>query len=171
MTTNDAQISMTEWLKQTKSEYTTEFVNEEINKTQRQNVLYEELGIPFDRPTIFSAEEAFGGVGKFIEFIEKRSDELCTFILLPNTSDLQKIRIKGKRLSEAHEWMKTQQVPADKYTVEIKPYSDKYLWSTIFVVNDIGVFGEIISGGRQQLTTGVYDGEPPIQFEYNFKNF
>jgi phosphohistidine swiveling domain-containing protein len=47
------------------------------------------------------------------------------------------------------------------------PYPETPLWSTIFVVNNKGIFGEIIRGEHHQLTQGVHDEGKPITFSFD----
>jgi len=43
-------------------------------------------------------------------------------------------------------WFPEQDIAPDKYRVEFMPHTEKNIWSTIFVVNEKGISGEIIAG-------------------------
>ena len=77
--------------------------------------------------------------------------------------------MRGLIIRKAYEWFKEQEIDHTKYRAEFLPHSERPLWSTIFIVNKNGIFGEIIRGMHNQLTQGLFDKNKPILFSYNFK--
>src|SRR5581483_6022170 len=90
---------------------------------------------------------------------------------MPFDSKLPKLRNRGFTIKESLVWYEKQKIDPKLYKADFVPHSDTQVWSTIFIVNKFGIFGEIIKGGHYQLTQGVHDSEGPISFEYDFKNW
>ncbi len=160
------QISLTEWLEKMNHQGSEAFRIEDNEKRERLKVLNKVIGLPFDKPQQFSAEEVANRVPEFQQFLQEHGDELCAFRLIPIDSNLPKLRTRGASIQDSLVWFAQQQVDPAKYRVDIVPHPSGQIWSTIFIVNKHGVFGEIIKGSHNQLTQGFYDEGEPITFAY-----
>lgn len=165
------QISLSEWLEQIGFSKTEEFRKEDNEKRKTLAELSQIIGLPFDKPTEFSAEDIAKQSAEFQKFFQKHGKELCAYRLIPLDEKLPKLRMRGYSVIETLKWFNEQHINPTKYRVDIIPHSDKYIWSTIFVVNKNGIFGEIIKGNPFMLTQGFYDKNKPITFSFDFKNF
>ncbi|MFB6226182.1 MAG: PEP-utilizing enzyme [Candidatus Paceibacteria bacterium] len=165
------QISLSEWFEKIDFENKEEFRKEDNEKRERLQILQDELGLPFDKPTKFKATDLRDSTEKLKNYLKEHKDELCALRLIPLESDLSKIRMRGLSTKEAMKWFEEQDIEEEKYRAEFIPHSDNPIWSTIFIVNENGVFGELIQGGHSQLTQGFYKNrdQKPISFFYDFE--
>jgi phosphoenolpyruvate synthase/pyruvate phosphate dikinase len=108
---------------------------------------------------------------KFLDFLAKKKDELCAIRLIPTDAKLQKLRLRGETVEKSVNWFFEQQIDPKLYRVDFVPHSDVSDWSTIFVVNKNGIFGEIINDSHSHLTQGFYEKSKPIIFGYDFKKW
>lgn len=166
------QPSLTEWLAEIWSkEQSGAFREEDNKKPERLEVLYQEIGLPYERPEAFPARELFDLSPQFQKILEERGNELCAIRLVPNTPGLPKIRNRGLSIKECYEtWLLRQSVNPDEYTAYVCPHSEKLLWSATFIINEQAIFGEIIKGLHSQLTHGD-TVEKLLQFQYNFQTW
>lgn len=135
--------------------------------------LNQEIGLPFPKPTSFKSSDLLENSKKWQDFYNERSTELCNLRLLPKKgSGVLRKRVIGKTLEEHLEWFKSDFEQHQKYDPLIVPFIVTKKWSTIFVVNKKGIFGEIISGNHTQLTQGHRDigGGEPTSFSFDYNN-
>ncbi len=162
------QISFTEWFSRINHPYTETMREEDNLKRERLKVLNESIGLPFDKPVQFSARSIADRAPDFILYLENHGQDLCALRLIPLKKELPKLRIRGSSVRLSLEWFAKQNINPDLYHADFVPHAEESEWSTIFVVNEQGVFGEIIAGGHYQLTQGFYAAARPILFSYNF---
>jgi len=165
------QISLTEWLDAIGFKHTAAMRNEDNDKRERLKVLRQIIGLPFDQPYQFSGEVVAARTAEFRKFLTEHGDELCAIRLIPTKPDLPKLRIRGQSINDAVVWFDQQDIDPTNYRVDFVPHTEVNTWGTIFVVNNNGVFGEIIPGGHHQLTQGFHDKTEPIVFTYDFKSW
>ena len=165
------QISLTEWFQNINHEKTEILRKEDNDKRERLNVLNKIINLPFDKPYNFKAIELVNQTEEFKEFLKQHGEELCALRLIPIDESLPKLRMRGHKIKDSLKWFSEQKIDATKYKADFVPHSDNNLWSTIFIVNKKGIFGEIIKGGHHQLTQGFYENEKPIIFYYDFNNW
>ncbi|GEM_PF-400416 len=163
------QPSLTEWFEAIGERVNSELFREEDNhKTDRLEILYQMIGLPYERPEPFPAREMMERGPIFNKILEERGNELCAIRLVPNRSDLPKLRQRGLTIKECYEtWLVKQTINPDDYTAYLCPHSETLLWSATFVVNQEAIFGEIVEGLHSQLTHG--DTKNILyQFRYDF---
>lgn len=166
------QISFTEWLQNIGHPNVEAHRKEDNEKRERLAVLNEYIGLPFDRPTQFPAVEIAERSPEFVEFLEKRGHELCALRLIPLNPALPKLRTRGASIRDSLAWFAGQDIDPSQYKADFVPHPSDHVWSTIFVVNPRGVFGQIVHGTHNQLTQGFYDdGEIPMSFTSNFSTW
>lgn len=162
------QISLTEWLEKIGHEKAREFREEDNEKRERMNVLNEVIGLPFDRPAQFSAIDIATNSIPFQQFLAARENELCALRLIPLDPSLPKLRMRGHTVQDAVKWFHAQQIEPLKYRADFVPHTEHTLWSTIFVINAHGIYGEIIRGGLYQLSQGFYTVQRPLTFSFDW---
>lgn len=166
------QKSLTEWLEDIAHENVTDLRQEDNEKRERLRVLNTIIGLPFDRPVQFTALEVADNSPEHQKYIDHHGDELCALRLIPLDQSLPKLRMRGQSVRDVQQWFRDQEVDPDKYRAEYIPHSEDQLWSTIFVIGDNGVFGEIIRGRHSQLTQGLYDDDNrPYTFAFDFTSW
>lgn len=166
------QQSLTEWLQDIGHTNTEDLRREDNEKRERLKVLNQLIGLPFDRPTQFSAKDLADKSEGFVKYLAEHADELCALRLIPTESGLPKLRMRGKSVKQAYEWFKEQSIDHATYRADFIPHVENTSWATIFIVNQHGLQGEITRGGHHQLTQGFHDdGAPPIVFRYDFKRW
>lgn len=166
------QKSLTEWLEDIKHSRVAEIRQDDNDKRERLKVLHQVIGLPFDQPVQFTAQQLHDKVAEVEQYLEEHGSELCALRLIPLKGGLPKLRMRGKKVAAAYEWFQEQRVDPSKYRADYIPHSDRSLWATIFVVNDHGIFGEIIRGGHHQLTQGMYEqGNTPYTFAFDFSTW
>jgi phosphohistidine swiveling domain-containing protein len=169
---NEHQPSLTEWFAVIgEGKESEDFRKEDNGKTGRLEFLYQQIGLPYERPEKFEASDLNEESLVFQHILDERGDELCAIRLIPKFEGLPKLRMRGLSIRNCYEtWFKKQEInPADYYAY-ICPHTDKLIWSTIFVVKEDAIFGEVVRGMHAQLTHGdtthhVY------RFVYNYKDF
>lgn len=168
LTLYKTQISLTEWFQRMGLKNSEAHRKEDNDKRERLAVLNEYFGLPFDRPTQFPASELVEMTPRFVEFLETRGNELCALRLIPLDSSLPKLRTRGASITESMKWFAEQKIDAEKYKADFVPHPSDNTWSTIFVVNEHGAFGQVLAGPHNQLTQGFYtEGMEPITFSWN----
>lgn len=162
------QISLTEWFQRMGLANTEAHRKEDNDKRERLAILNELFDLPFDRPTQFAVTEIVNSSPRFVEFLETRGEELCALRLIPIDPVLPKLRTRGASIAESMKWFALQDIDPEKYKADFVPHPSDHVWSTIFVVNQHGTFGQIVAGSHNQLTQGFYDeGTEPITFSWN----
>jgi phosphohistidine swiveling domain-containing protein len=162
------QISLTEWFQRMGLENSEAHRKEDNEKRERLAVLNEYFGLPFDRPTQFPASEVANRTERFMKFVDERGDELCALRLIPHDPSLPKLRTRGASIRDSLKWFAEQNVNPELYKADFVPHPSDNTWSTIFVVNQHGAFGQVLAGPHNQLTQGFYtEGMEPITFSWN----
>ncbi len=162
------QISLTEWFQRMGLENSEAHRKEDNEKRERLAVLNAYFGLPFDRPTQFPASDVANRTEVFVKFVDERGDELCALRLIPHDPSLPKLRTRGASIRDSLKWFAEQNVNPELYKADFVPHPADHVWSTIFVVNQYGAFGQIVVGSHNQLTQGFYDeGTEPITFAWN----
>lgn len=165
------QKSLTEWLEDIKHSDAILIRKEDNEKRERLKILNEVIGIPFDKPTQFEADELTDSNRKFVKFLEEQGEDLCALRLMPKKDGLPKLRMRGKTIKGAYAWFKEQSISPSDYRADFVPHAPDSSWATIFIVNKYGIQGEIIYGGHHQLTQGFHDDMAPSVFRYDFKTW
>jgi hypothetical protein len=137
------QKSLTEWLEEIKHKDVAAIRKEDNDKRERLKTLKAVIGLPFDAPVKFEATDLRDKTPKFTKYVKDHGDELCALRLIPKNSILPKLRLRGETVNGVYEWFLKQDIKAEDYRAEYIPHSDAYKWSTIFIVNQRGIFGEI----------------------------
>lgn len=161
------QISLSEWFEDFDHKDKEKFRQEDNEKRERLKVLNEVIDLPFDKPAQFKATDLTKKTSKFKDYFNKNKDEFCALRLIPNEKNLPKLRMRGLTIEKVMQWYSEQEINPEKYRADFIPHSNNPLWSTIFISNNNGVFGEIIYGMHNKLTQGFYNKHKPIQFHYN----
>ncbi len=167
----DSQMpSLTEWLEQAGFAQTQEFRQEDNSKRDRLEILFQTVGLTYDRPEKFSARDLKDRSEKFKTFYNIAAEKLCALRLIPLTPDLPKLRVRGKTLRENLVWFDEQNIDVDQYRADVVPHSGHDQFSATFLINDHGIVGEIVSGLHWQLTQGLHEN-PPTYFNFDFTNW
>src|SRR5438876_118735 len=149
----EKQISLTEWFEAIGHPQTAALRQEDNEKRERLSVLNKVIGLPFDEPVQFTAQEVAARTPAFQTYLAKHGDELCAVRLIPLDPKLPKLRIRGESVAKGTEWFDEQKVDHAKYRIDFVPHFMP-TWSTIFTVNDQGMFGDITAGYHYKLTQG-----------------
>jgi len=164
----EKQISLSEWFENTKHKLTEKFREEDNEKRERLNLLSKLIDLPYDKPVQFKATDLAQKTERLNKFVKERGNEFCALRLIPTDPKLPKLRMRGITIKEAVKWFENQKIDPKNYRAEFIPHSENPIWSTIFVINQKGIFGEIISGMHNQLTQGFYEKAKPISFLHDF---
>ncbi len=165
------QPSITEWFAELGSAEANKLRAEDNTKAERLETLFQEIGLPYERPEPFEARDLTTPSPQFQKVLSERGNELCAIRLVPKKDNLPKLRNRGLTIKECYEtWYKKQDINPKDYIAFVCPHSDSLLWSTIFVVNEQGIFGEIVEGLHSQLTHGDTNATP-YQFFFNFNTW
>lgn len=168
----ETQISLTEWLAKIGHENTEEMRDEDNVKRVRIGMMNKIINMPFDEPTTFPASELTRPSVRFKKFLADRGEELCALRLIPKPGvKAEKLRNRGKSIRETMDWFHEQRINPDLYDADFIPHFEDYGWSTIFIVNDKGIFGEIFYGAHSNLTQGFYKDQPPSTFSYDYRKW
>ncbi len=166
------QPSITEWFAAIGDEAASSAFREEDNrKVDRLEILYQEIGVPYERPEMFEARDLFTPHPEFQKILDERGDELCAIRLTPKRADLPKLRQRGKTIRDCYKhWLLKQDVNPDDYQAYLCPHSETLRWSAIIVIKPDVLFGEMIRGMHSQLTHGETK-DTLYQFRYDFQEW
>lgn len=167
----DKQISITEWFDNIKHAQSEKLRKEDNDKRMRLEAINTIVDLPYDKPHSFSANDIVRESFEFKQFVREHGNELCALRLMPRDSALPKLRMRGKSVRDALVWFSEQKIKPEDYKVDFVPHPEDVSWSSIFIVNNKGIFGELIRGGHHQLTQGVSDGEKPITFSFDLRGW
>lgn len=165
------QISMTEWFEKIGHRKLAQLREEDYQKRERLKIINRITGMPFDEPRQFEATDIANNTPEFQTYVKEHGHEIVALRLNPKNAQLQKHRLRGKTVREMVDWFHTLDINPADYKADFVPHADVQLFSTIFVVNKNGIFGEIIKGGHYQLTQGFYDKHKPVSFSFNWKTW
>jgi len=165
------QISMTEWFERIGHSKTAMLREEDNKKRERLKIISQLTGMPFDEPRQFQATDIAHATPGFQQYLKKHGNDTIGLRLIPKDSNLPKHRLRGKTVREMVDWFHTLGIDPKQYMADFVPHAAVQLFSTIFVVNKNGIFGEIIKGGHFQLTQGFYDEHKPVSFSYDWKTW
>lgn len=166
------QPSITEWFAAIgEIKEANDFRREDNEKSVRLEILFQTIGLPYERPDKMEARELSDFTPHFRTILHKQGHELCALRLIPKKESLPKLRIRGLSVMESYySWFLKQKINPEDYFVHLCPHSNELLWSSIFVVNRNAIFGEIIRGLHSQLTHG--DTKSSLyQFHSNFRSW
>lgn len=168
----ETQISLTEWFQQIQHPQTEAHRKEDNEKRERLEVLNKIIGFPKELQTNFTAQDVANQTSAFKEFLQKHAGEQCAMRLIPTKEGLPKLRMRGHTVRDVVEkWFPEQKIDPAYYTVEFIAHPQQHFWSTIFIVNQHGIYGEIIAESHQYLTQGFYTTIKPIVFAYDFSTW
>lgn len=162
--------SLTEWLEKIGHKDADAFREEDNRKRDRLEVLYQTIGLRYDRPERLSARDITDNTELFQDILARKGDFMCALRLVPTDSSLPKLRVRGKTLRENLIWFYEQVIDYDLYKVEVVPHPTESLWAAIFLVTDAGVTGELTKGLHWELSQGFYE-KPPITFFFNYQTW
>lgn len=161
--------SFTEWFEAIGYTNSEEFRQEDNSKRDRLEILYQEIGLPYDRPERMTARDIVDCTPLFQDIVNRKGNELCALRLVPIKPELPKYRQRGQTLNEyLGNWFNTLEINPDDYKVEVVPHGESK-YSATFIITDKQVVGEITPGGHWQLTQGFYE-IPPLTFSFDFNN-
>ncbi len=168
--TDKKMPSVTEWMEKINFKNINHFRQEDNNKRDRLEILNKEIGLRYDRPEKMMALDIVNKTPKFLKILSTLGKEKCALRLVPITPKLPKLRVRGKTLEENLKWFNKLKINHSKYKVEIIPHNDETKYSAIFIVNDTGIWGEIVPGAHWQLTQGLYKNQV-MSFVYDFQTW
>lgn len=167
----EKNYSLTEWFEQIENYDVSSLRQEDNDKRERLKVLSEVIGLPTDKPYQFLATEVDESRPDFQTFLQKHGDELCAIRLMPFDPSLPKLRIRGESIRDSVEWFKKQDIERERYKVDFVPHCNDTIYSTIFVVNEYGIFGELVCGAHSLLSQGNYTDENKFFFSFDFTSW
>lgn len=164
------QISLSEWFENVPWFDAAAFKQEDNEKRSRLEQLSAIIPLVYDHAKSFAATELIEKNSAFMNFFEKNSNQLCALRLVPLDTSLPKLRMRGKTVKDVYENWFFQQDIADysTYRADFMQHNETNSWSTIFVVNEQGIYGEIIADSHHHLTQWLYTDQTPITFSYDF---
>jgi phosphoenolpyruvate synthase/pyruvate phosphate dikinase len=165
------QQSLTEWFEDVNHADVDKLKIEDNDKRVRLQKLGDLINLPHETTYSFTARDLDDQTETLKLHIDQHGDELCALRLIPLKKGLPKLRTRGITVIEAYEWYKAQDINPDDYRADYIEHPPDNSWSTIFVVTDNGIFGEIVWGGHQQLTQGFHDDGQPTVFTYDFNEW
>ena len=164
------QISLTEWFEKISHQASEKIRNEDNEKRERLAILNKIINLPFDKPIKLKVLDIINKTKKFKKILNEQGDELCALRLIPLQPDLPKLRMRGQTLKQVIKtWLPKQKIDYEKYRAEIIAHPKTHYWSTIFVVNQKGIFGEIVAARHHFLTQAIDHNHEIINFNYDFK--
>jgi len=95
-----------------------------------------------------------------------------TWRVIPKSNSAPKLRLIGKNFKTARQWLKKNRIDLSKYKyIEIVRDFGRPQYSAIFLINDRGIWGEMISGHIWRLAQGVHHRPPKLFYFHHNKWF
>lgn len=160
----------TEWLKQTELSNKLKLIEEDDTKRFRLDYLHYLINLPYDIPEKMMATDITNNTPIFQDAMKRLGSKMCALRLIPKDKDLPKFRLKGFTLKNSLKWFYNKNINPEKYLVEIIPRTKKISLSSIFIVNECKVWGEINCGRLRELSEGNCKNAP-IFFSYDFNTW
>ncbi len=167
------QISLSERMEEVPNFDADAFKQEDNSKRIRLGELSEIIDIPYDKPTSFPLEDVINRSEKFTWYMDTHWHETCALRLASKKPGLPKLRMRWLSVKEVVEWWLPEQdiISYEDYRADFVPHFDSNIRSTIFVINQDWVYGEIIAWSHHFLTQWLYTDVKPITFKYDFKQW
>jgi len=166
------QISITEWLQNIDFVNVDAFRMEDNDKRDRLAVVNQIINLPFDKATKFDIKEVQQMFGEFKNWFNQNQDKACAMRLIPLNPSLPKLRMRGPTVKEVvTNWYPKQNIDSQNYRVEFMFHPLQHNWSTIFVVNSRGVFGEVTKQMPSYLTQQIDGGEQVVNFSFDWQKW
>ncbi len=164
--------ALTEWLNKLKPVNILNFLQEDNTKYKRLKQLNSILGIEYNTPEILNIDDVINNTDDFKFIFNQKKGKLYHWRVIPKTTAHPKHRIRAVLFENGFEWFKKLNISAENYeNIEIIKYNEKTTYSSIFLINDFGIWGEIIEGDLWQLASGEHSIEPSLYAYYNFHNW
>ncbi len=112
------QKSLSEWFEEIKHPGVEALRHEDNNKRERLQKLKNIIGLPFDVPVKFTAEDVANNTPAHKKYVQEHGDELCALRLIPLEKSLPKLRMRGLNVSAVQQWFKDQNIDPSKYRAE-----------------------------------------------------
>jgi phosphoenolpyruvate synthase/pyruvate phosphate dikinase len=160
----------TEWLKKTNLHNRFKLIEEDDTKRFRLDYLHYLINLPYDIPEKMMATDITNNTPIFQDALKRLGDKMCALRLIPKEKELPKYRLKALTLKKGLVWFYSKKIDANKYLVEIVPRTNKISLSSIFIINDNKIWGEINQGRLRELSEGNCK-TAPIFFSYDFKTW
>lgn len=142
---------------------------EERTKEKRLEFLNKTINLPVGFFEKFSIDER--GNKRFKKFFKECGNKLYSLRLIPLKSGLPTLRKKCVPLRETLNWLDNQKINTKDYSYIFKPFTKNVRWSTVLIVNDKGISGEIYQGILLDLIRGSFKRSKIIKFFYDFKKW
>ncbi len=164
--------ALTEWLNKIKPANILEFLQEDNTKYKRLKQLGSIIGIEYNNPEILDIADVINRTENFEIIFNQKKGKHYHWRVIPKTPDYPKHRIRAILFENGYEWFKKLEIDHNNYShVEIIKYNKETSYSTIFLINDFGIWGEIIKGDLWQLASGEHAVEPSLYAYYNFHSW
>lgn len=164
-------LSLTEWFERIGYKNTVAFREEDNAKRYRLQDIKAITSMPTDELTRFTAQEVADRVPAFLEAIGAIGNGRCALRLVPLNPEHPKLRVWSVPTDEALRWFDAQTIRYEDYRAELMPRPLGHTWSSILVVNQHGMFGEMIADSHDKLTQGFSSDHAPITFAFDFTNW
>lgn len=163
--------SLTEWMEKIKFPKILEFRHEDNYKYDRLKKLHQIIGINYNVPEKIAIKDIVDKTDKFLALCKNKTNTTCNFRLIPRTPVYPKLRIRAVDFQTGLKWLKKTKFNSKHYKeLEIIKYNHKIVGSAIFLINDLGVWGETLNGDLWRLAYGVHARAPSV-FTFNYKRW
>lgn len=163
--------SLTEWMEKIHLHNILEFRHEDNTKYNRLKQLCSTIDIKYNVPTDVAIMDVVNETSAFQKICEQKKNTKCNWRLIPRAPVFPKLRIRAVTFEGGYEWFKQQKINPSHYErLEIIKYSDHIALSSIFLINNYGIWGEVIKGDLWQLAYGIYK-KRPSSFSFDFKKW
>ena len=138
------QVSFTEWFEKINHTITEEMRKEDNEKRERLHLLHQIINLSPDLTYKYSAKELKEGSDRVKLFLEENKDKIFNLRLIPIIDSLPKLRMARLVPAELMSWFLKLNIDVEKYRADFVCIPKETYWSTIFIINNSCIFGEII---------------------------
>lgn len=169
-TANVKTISITEWMAKIDPDHASLLRSEDNSKRIRLKTLSQTIGLSYDQAENITLNDIINHTNKFLKLAKSQGNKKYAFRLLPLQPNLPKLRITDQSLKNCLRWFYEQDINLNKYRIELIPQGEHSIYSSILLINERGMWGQISKSKMWQLSLGLTK-RLPITFTYDFKKW
>lgn len=162
--------SVVEWLSGLKIPGIKKIRTEDYSKRDRLKILSRVINLPYLTAQNITPNEKKEIKKQLLAIKRKnRNNDLYLFKLLPLNNNSGKIRIQ-QTLPQCLSWLNKAKINTKKFRYELIKQPTKITHSTVFCIDDKGIWGELIKDHIIYFSQGNYQGENLV-FYYDYKKW
>lgn len=161
--------ALSDWLRPASADVRNEIILEDLTRSARLEKLNELIGLPILRTTKFDGADVETSKPNFQSF-QRQARGPYAVRAIRKSDETRVLRNRNLPIDQLLTWLHNTVGDLSSYLIEFSPHVPN-VWSTIFVVTEGGIVGEIARGSLRQLTQGDETDSVPANFTSDFRDW